>query len=82
MDDDALPMTFVLPDREMVFIEGIDVLPQVGDGIYREGVAYRVRDIWLMEDDKTPLPYGWNVFLTLADDETNTLRDFAPDYFG
>jgi hypothetical protein len=81
MDPEPLPMNWLLPSGEFIVIADVDVLPQVGDGIYTGGVAYRVSDLWLIDDNQTPLPYGWVVFLRLADDDRNPLRDFDEDFF-
>jgi hypothetical protein len=80
MESDPLPMNWVLPTREFVVIEA-DVLPQVGDGVYTGGTAYRVSDLWLIDDEGTPLPSGWVVFLRLTEDDGNPLRDFDEDFF-
>jgi len=80
-EEQTVPTTYVLPNKEFLEIADGDTLPEIGDGIYTGGVAYRVTDLWFIDDDDAPLPYGFNVFLTEAPKGGNTLREFDPIFF-
>jgi hypothetical protein len=76
-----LPTTFHIGSEEWFQADGILHLP-TGTGILgNHGDMYRVVDSWLSFDHHGRYGEGMHIFMEPDEDEHNTLRQVAPDYF-
>jgi hypothetical protein len=66
MDDEYRPTNFVLPSADFVEVDDDGAPPQLGDGVFLAGLAYRVVDVWLIAYGATAETTSGSAFRCVA----------------
>ena len=76
-----LPTVFHHDDKEVWRYEDGLIQLATGTGIILGGERYRVVDSWMSFDHHGRFDDGMHIFLEVAKDKDNRVKQLAPDYF-